>query len=115
MLSKGLISGDRNNQPRLEPRKRVILKEDSRTYIGGFGAYWSAEIHPPTGANDGDAIVTGTGSNAFGPASWAADATSGQDACAGMGLACVAAYALTGDGTDVGCPEFSGPRVIFCR
>jgi hypothetical protein len=68
----------------------------------------------PNAATAGNAVVTGTGVDTYGPVSWAADGTSGTTACAAMGLTCVTAFTPRNSGTP-GCNSTTDYRFVMCK
>jgi hypothetical protein len=68
----------------------------------------------PGSASSGNAVVTGTASNTYGPAAWAADGVSGTTACNAMGLTCVDSYE-TGARSPAGCGSPVNTRVVMCK
>jgi hypothetical protein len=68
----------------------------------------------PVASTSGNAIVAGTGVDTHGPAAWAAQGTSGTNACTSLGLTCVAAFPARG-GSASTCDSTTDYRVVFCK
>ena len=99
----------------------------SITLTGPYVGILAMAVDPVTGATFNDRnlnrlrddseepLERATNSDSYGPALWAADGTSGEDACMNVGLACVDATEIEFHSTSVGCLETSERRVVFCK